>query len=113
MSIKTIFEKIIDREIPSNILYEDDKYICIHDINPKKKIHLLIITKRLIKSFVDAGDNANDQELIKWMMDIAWIIIKKYKISWCNLLFNSGIDHGQEVPHIHLHLMSDDDIKII
>ena len=63
--MKTLFEKIADREIPSRIEYEDDKYICIHDINPKKNTHLLIITKKAIVSFVHAGLSSEDQELTK------------------------------------------------
>lgn len=109
--MKTLFEKIADREIPSRIEYEDDKYICIQDINPKKNTHLLIITKKAIVSFVHAGLSSEDQELTKWMLDIAWQIIAKNNIKWCNLLFNSWEDHGQEIPHIHLHLMSDDKLN--
>lgn len=107
---KTLFEKIADREIPSRIEYEDDKYICIHDINPEKNTHLLIIPKKPIVSFVEAGSNTEDQELTKWMLDIAWKIIEKNQIKWCNLLFNSWADHGQEIGHIHLHLMSDNNL---
>lgn len=102
MTNKTIFEKIIDKEIPSKIEYEDDKYIVIHDISPKANTHLLIITKKLITNFVEAWKNADDKELTKWLLNIAWLLIEKNNLTWCKLLFD-----WQDVPHIHLHLMSE------
>lgn len=102
---KTIFSKIIDREIPSTILYEDENYIVIKDINPQAPVHLLIITKKTIESF-HTTSNSEDKELIKWMFNIAWKIIDQEWLTWCQLHINSWKDHNQLVPHMHLHLLS-------
>lgn len=101
-----IFAKIINREIPANIEYEDDEYIVIHDINPKAPIHLLIIPKmQWIESFHMVKSD-EEKKIVKWMLDIAWKLISEKELTWCQLHMNSGSDHGQLVPHIHLHLLS-------
>lgn len=99
-----IFCKIVKNEIPANIIYEDDKYLAFHDLNPKADFHVLIIPKTHIKSFNDVKENEKD--LVKWMLDVAWKIIELKELVWCNLLMNSWPEHWQEVFHIHLHLMS-------
>lgn len=102
---KSIFSKIIDREIPSEIVYEDESYIAIKDINPQTPVHILIITKKPIESF-HTTQNAEDKEIVKWLFDIAWKLVDQLWLDWCQLHMNSGRDHNQLVPHIHLHLLS-------
>ncbi len=100
-----IFCKIINKEIPAEIVYEDENYLAFHDINPKAPIHILIIPKKHLESFHLVKDQ-QDRQLVKGLADVAWKIIEQQDLPWCQLHMNSGSDHWQEVPHIHLHLLS-------
>ena len=101
-----IFIKIINREIPSDIIYEDKQLIVIKDINPKAKIHLLIIPKKEIQTINDIQEE--DKDLIASMFFVAKQIAKDLDIEqWYQLHFNVWKKWGQEVMHIHLHLLSD------
>lgn len=100
-----IFCKIVNKEIPANIVYEDDNYLAFDDINPKMKTHILIIPKKHIDRF-DSISSVEDLELVKWLLSIADKIVKEKKLNGCRLQINCWKDHGQEVFHIHLHLMS-------
>ena len=102
----TIFTKIINREIPSDIIYEDENIIVIKDINPKAKIHYLIIPKKEIPTINDLQEE--DKELLASMFFVAKKIAKDLSIEdWYQLHFNVWPKGGQEVMHIHLHLLSD------
>jgi len=104
--MSSIFTKIIDREIPADIFYEDDEIIVIKDINPKAKIHLLIIPKKEIPTINDLQEE--DKELLSDMFFVAKNIAKDLGIEeWYQLHFNVWPKWGQEVMHIHLHLTSD------
>ena len=102
---KTIFEKIILREIPANIHYEDDDIIIIDDINPVAPVHLLIIPKKKIETLNDLNDG--DAELIRNMFQSAKKMAIKLGIdkSGYRTIFNCNEDGGQTVYHIHLHLI--------
>ena len=101
----SIFTKIIKKEIPSDIIYEDEEIIVIKDIIPKAKTHLLIIPKKEIKTINDLEDV--DKNLIANMFFIAKKIAKDLWISeGYNLKFNVWKKGWQEVMHIHLHLLS-------
>ena len=103
--MSSIFTKIIAREIPADIVYEDDKIIVIKDINPKAKIHLLIIPKKEIPTINDLEES--DKELLADMFFVAKEIAKDLKIEeWYQLHFNVWKKWWQEVMHIHLHLLS-------
>lgn len=105
----TIFGKIIRKEIPANIVYEDDEYLVFKDIHPQMTTHLLIIPKKeWIESFHTTL--VADRPLVKGLFDVAWKLIDQYGLTGCKLQFNSWKEHGQEVFHIHLHLMSQDSI---
>jgi len=102
----SIFTKIIEREIPADIEFENDEYIVIHDIAPQAKTHLLIIPKKEIPTINDISEA--DSKLIGDMFLIAKNIAKKrWIIEWYKLAFNVGPKWWQEVFHIHLHLLSD------
>lgn len=104
--MSSLFTKIILREIPSDIIYEDNEIIVIKDINPKAKIHLLIIPKKEIPTINDL-ENV-DKGLLSNMFFIAKKIAFDLNISdWYQLHFNVWKKGGQEVMHIHLHLLSD------
>ncbi len=102
----TLFTKIISREIPADIVYEDEEIIVIKDINPKAKIHLLIIPKKEIPTINDLKDE--DRDLIASMFFVAKKLAKNLNVEdWYQLHFNVWPKWGQEVMHIHLHFMSD------
>ncbi len=101
-----IFCKIIKKEIPSKIVYEDEKIIGFEDINPMAPIHILIIPKEHIPMIDDVEEKHS--KLIGDMILVAKNIAKKKGLSEKNgyrLVFNNGKDAGQEVFHIHLHLL--------
>jgi len=101
----SIFTRIINREIQSEIVFEDNLLIIIKDINPRAKTHLLIIPKKEIETINDLKQE--DSELISHMFFIAKKIALELWISnWYQLHFNVWKDWWQEVMHIHLHLTS-------
>tara|TARA_Y100001970_G_C13534354_1_gene509208 strand:+ start:112 stop:456 length:345 start_codon:yes stop_codon:yes gene_type:complete len=102
---KTIFQKIIDREIPANILYEDNHIIAIEDINPVAPVHALIIPKKCIPTLNDI--DSVDIDIVGKMFIVAKELAKEFKIdeSGYRTVFNCNDDGGQTVDHIHLHLI--------
>jgi histidine triad (HIT) family protein len=101
---KTIFQKIIDREIPAKIEHEDEHCIVIHDIDPKAPVHLLIIPKRLIVRVSEAG--AADQDALGHLLVVAGVVAKKLKLAeGFRLVINNGPYAGEAVPHLHVHLL--------
>ena len=102
---KTIFEKIIDKELEADIIYEDDKIIAFNDIAPIAPTHILIVPKKKISSINDL--EKEDQELMGEMCILAKELAKKYKINETGYrtVFNTNNDAGQTVFHIHLHLI--------
>jgi len=102
---KTIFEKIILREIPANIHYEDEDLIVIDDINPTAPIHLLIIPKKKIETLNNLRHE--DTNLVGKMIQTAKDMASKLGIdkSGYRTIFNCNEDGGQTVYHIHLHLV--------
>lgn len=104
--MSSIFTKIYNWEIPSEIIYKDNEIFVINDINPKSKFHFLIIPIKEIKTINDL--KTKDWELLANMFFVAQKIAKKFNISeWYQLHFNVWEKWGQEVMHIHLHLLSD------
>ena len=101
----TIFGKIIRKEIPAEILYEDDISIAFKDINPQAPTHILIIPKKHISTINDF--NPNDSELIGEMFLVAQKLAKTENINSTGYrtVFNCNEDGGQTVYHIHLHLL--------
>ena len=102
---KTIFQKIIDREIKADIIFENDNIIAFNDVNPVAPIHILIVPKKLIESINSIEEE--DGELIGEMFYVAKKLAKKLKIneSGYRTVFNTNDDGGQTVYHIHLHLI--------
>jgi histidine triad (HIT) family protein len=101
----TIFTKIIAREIPADIVFEDDEIIAFRDINPLAPIHILVIPKKHIPTINDM--EVDDQILIGKIVFTAKNLAKKFGIdeSGYRLIFNCNKDGGQHVPHIHCHLI--------
>lgn len=104
--METIFTKIINREIPSEIVYEQEDIIVIKDIAPRAKTHLLIIPKKVIPTINDLEET--DRMLVSEMFMVAKKVAKDLGIQeWYKLQFNVWEKGWQEVFHIHLHLLSD------
>ena len=100
----SIFTRIIDGEIPSEILYEDQDCICIKDIAPKAPVHLLLIPRKPIPRLVDASDD--DQVLLGRLMVKAGEIARQQGVGDAfRLIVNNGADAGQTVFHLHLHIL--------
>jgi histidine triad (HIT) family protein len=105
MSEKTIFKKIIDREIPADIVYEDDLCLAFNDISPQAPTHVLLIPKKEIPTVNDLTED--DQQLVGHMFLAASRLARQLGAdSGYRLIVNCGPDAGQEVYHIHIHLLA-------
>lgn len=100
---KSIFSKIIDKEVPADIVYEDEKCIVIHDIHPKARVHLLIIPKKPIASLFDL--TPEDKDLMGHMMLLLPQLAQSQAVEGFKTHINTGESAGQEVFHLHIHLM--------
>ena len=101
----TIFKKIIDKEIPTDILYEDDFCIAFNDINPQAPIHILIIPKKEIPQLSLSDDN--DSELLGKLLIAANKIADDHDAKDAfRIVINNGAKAGQSVFHLHLHLLA-------
>lgn len=99
-----IFCKIINKELPAKIKFENENFIAFDDIHPKAKVHILLITKKHIPS-LDQAENS-DSELLGEMLLLAKKIAHKGGLdSGYRLVVNVGKDGGQEVDHLHMHIM--------
>ena len=103
--MSTIFSKIINKEIPAKIVYEDNELLAFNDVNPQAPIHILIIPKKEIKT-LNHLDSSN-QAIVGKMVLLAKNLAKKSNIheSGYRTIFNCNDDGGQTVFHIHLHLI--------
>ncbi|MBM6690138.1 histidine triad nucleotide-binding protein [Fusobacterium mortiferum] len=101
----TIFTKIINREIPANIVYENDKVIAFKDINPAAPIHILVVPKKEIATINDI--QAEDRELIGEMYLAIGKIVKDLGIDkeGYRIITNCNEFGGQEVFHLHFHIL--------
>ena len=101
----TIFGKIIRKEIPAEILYEDDISIAFKDINPQAPIHILIITKELIE--MPDKIEEKHQDIVGHLFVVAKILANELNIEdGYRLVMNNGENAGQSVFHIHLHMLA-------
>jgi histidine triad (HIT) family protein len=102
--MKTIFQKIIDREIPAKLAHEDDLCIAIHDINPQAPVHVLVIPKKPLVRVAEA--TTADQPLLGHLLLTAAALAKKLGLeNGYRLVINNGRDGGESVPHLHVHLL--------
>ena len=105
MPQETIFSKIIRREIPADIVYQDDQVTAFRDINPKAPTHILVVPNKLIPTVNDV--TAEDEQLLGHMFTVVRRIAEQEGIaaSGYRLLVNCNSDGGQEVFHLHMHLV--------
>ncbi len=99
-----IFQKIIDRKIPATIIYEDDRCLAFHDINPQAPVHVLIIPRKVIPTHAEIKED--DRELLGHLHLVAARLADQLGIAdGYRLIINCKERAGQTVPHLHLHLL--------
>ena len=102
---KTIFQKIIDREIPAKIEHEDDVCVVLHDIQPQAPVHLLIVPKKLIPRVGEAAPE--DRAVLGHLLLVAGTIAKKLNLAQgFRIVINNGPHACESVPHLHVHLLA-------
>jgi histidine triad (HIT) family protein len=102
---KTIFQKIIDREIPARIEHEDEHCVVLHDIQPQAPVHLLIVPKKPIPRVGEA--KAEDQNVLGHLLLVAGTVARKLQLAdGFRLVVNHGPHACESVPHLHVHLLA-------
>ncbi|OUU26067.1 MAG: histidine triad nucleotide-binding protein [Verrucomicrobia bacterium TMED44] len=102
--MSTIFQKIINREIPAEIFYEDEVCISVKDIQPQAPFHALLIPKKLIARLAEADET--DQQTLGHLLVTAKKIARDQKLDeGFRVVINNGPDGGESVPHLHVHLL--------
>ncbi len=102
-----LFCKIVAKEIPSTFVHENGELVAFNDIYPKAKTHVLIVPRKHISTIMDLKEDEQDEILVGKMVLAARDIAKEKGLPGYKLTFNVGKTGGQEIFHIHLHLMSD------
>nr|HMS56619.1 histidine triad nucleotide-binding protein [Fimbriimonadaceae bacterium] len=98
----TLFTRIINRDIPADIVYEDDHVVAFRDIDPKAPVHVLIVPRQEIEGLASLPEERDHQHLL----NAAKVIAENLGLSdGYRLVINQGKHGGQTVPHLHLHLM--------
>ena len=99
--MKNIFEKIIDNEIPSYKIYEDEEIIAILDINPLSYGHTLVIPKKRIENFINTNEDIS--YIVKKVQEISCLLKEKIKSDGITIITNNY--YGQDIKHLHFHLI--------
>lgn len=100
----TLFEKIIAREIPAKIEYEDDRCIVIHDIDPQAPVHCLVIPKTVVPRVAEA--QVEQAELLGHLLLTAAKVAEQLQLAGgFRIVVNNGPDGGETVPHLHVHVL--------
>ncbi|MCD6500910.1 histidine triad nucleotide-binding protein [bacterium] len=103
-----LFCKIVKKEQPAKIVYEDDKFVAFKDIKPKAPIHFLIVPKKHIASI----ESEKSEEVAKELISVAKKIAKEKGIAGYKLVFNVGREGGQFVDHLHLHFLAGKPVQL-
>ena len=101
---ETIFSKIINKEIPADIVYEDEKCIAFNDISPQAPTHILVIPRKGIPKLSESQEA--DRDLLGHLMLSVTQIAKKLNLDDYRLVINNGADAGQTVFHLHIHILA-------
>lgn len=101
----TIFEKIAARQIPANIVWEDEEVVAFHDVDPKAPVHVLVVPKRVIPRIAESTEA--DQALLGKLLLTTKIVAEKLDLlrSGYRVVINNGPDAGESVPHLHVHVL--------
>jgi histidine triad (HIT) family protein len=101
---KTIFKRIIDREIPATVVYEDERCMAFKDVNPQAPVHILVIPKKEIPSLSEMTDD--DAALAGHLLAVVRkLALERNLADGYRVVLNNGPDAGQSVPHLHFHLL--------
>lgn len=108
---ETVFSRIIRKEIPANIVYEDDLCVAFHDVAPKAPVHILVIPRKPIES-LDTLES-EDQQLLGHMLLAIHKIAHAQNLSGngYRVVVNCGVDGGQTVQHLHFHILGGRTLK--
>ena len=113
MSEKTLFQKIIDQEIPAELVYEDEWCVAFRDIHPQAPVHVLIVPRRVIARVGEAV--AEDQAVLGALLLAAGKVAEQLGVRSTDrgfrLVINHGRDGGETVPHLHVHLLAGRDLS--
>ena len=111
MSEPTIFKRIIDGEIPANVVYEDEQCLAFHDVTPQAPVHILVIPKKEIASIDDLS--AEDEQLVGHLFLVIQQIAREQGLAenGYRVICNCGEGGGQTVFHLHYHLMGGRNLK--
>ena len=109
-TMSTIFEKIIKRDVPAEILHEDEICIAIRDVNPQAPVHALVIPKKVISRIANAREG--DSETIGHLLLVAGKVARSEQLDdGFRIVINNGTDGGETVPHLHVHLLGGRQMK--
>lgn len=101
----TVFERIVAREIPADIVFENDRILAITDIAPKAPVHLLVFPKEA--RYANVGElSASDPQLLAEIIGTARNLAEQHANGQFRLVFNTGADAGQTVFHVHAHVLA-------
>lgn len=102
---QNIFARVLRGEIPSRKVYEDEYVLAFHDINPLSPTHILVIPKGPYVSWDDFSDRASDEEIARFVRIVGKVAREQGLVAaGYRLLANIGLNSGQEVPHLHVHI---------
>jgi len=103
--MSTIFSKIIAREIPAKIAYEDDLCVAFHDVHPQAPVHFLVVPKKEIPRI--AATTAADEALLGHLISVAQTVARQEGLhdTGFRIVINNGPDGGETVPHLHVHVL--------
>lgn len=102
---ETIFEKIINREIPAEIVYEDDQCVAFRDVNPQAPVHILLVPRMRVAMLTGAGDR--DRDMLGHLLLAANKVAREEGVEDAfRLVINNGAGAGQSVFHLHVHLLA-------
>ncbi|SFI34573.1 histidine triad nucleotide-binding protein [Planctomicrobium piriforme] len=104
MADKTIFKRILDREIPVDLIYEDDRCVAFRDVNPQAPVHLLVIPRQEIPSLLEV--QPQDEPLLGHLLYICHHLAAEFGLAeGFRVVINAGPNGGQTVNHLHLHVL--------
>ena len=103
---KTLFQKIISRELPADIVYEDDEIISFRDINPQAPFHILVCPKEPITMLSKSSPNLHRKLLGNLLIKSAEIAAEEGYKDKFRIVINNGVEAGQSVFHLHVHVLA-------
>lgn len=100
----TVFKKIIDGELPADIVYQDELCLAFHDVSPQAPVHVLVIPRKEIRSLAEVG--GEDADLLGHLLLVAQKVAEQLGLDQgYRTVINVGADGGQSVDHLHIHLL--------